>query len=168
MRVRLKLSITHDMDLITLTQCKFPIAEWIKIALRSYVEDKTLSVIPLPEMPSKIRYEKCEINFSLHEVRDKSIIEWLTALRAGQRSGAIKTIFRCSLSGPCLAGHVASADDIIELTSKPSPSFTPSFTQSKAIKKAKETSTTNLSSVSFSPETEEDDDFDIFGFNPDR
>lgn len=116
MRIRLKLSVPHDMDLITLTQCQFPMSEWIKISLKSYVEEKRLTSIPLPEIPMNIRYTKGEINFSLHEVRDKEVIAWLNTLRTGQRTGAIKSIFRCSLSAPCLAGHAISGSAAIEIS----------------------------------------------------
>ena len=165
MRIRLKLSIPHDMDLITLSQCQFPITEWIKIALKSYVEDKRLTVITLPEMPQEIRYEKCELNFSLHKTRDKCVIEWLNTLRAGQRSGAIKSIFRCSLSSPCLAGHVANGTVDTAITSKSIPSVTPSLSR---IPKKKAEKKTTYSPPPIFTEQDTDDDFDIFGFNPDR
>ena len=171
MRVRLKLSISHDMDLITLAQCQFPIAEWIKISLKSYVEEKRLISIPLPEMPPKIRYEKCEINFSLNDVRDLPVIEWLKNLRVGQRSGAIKSVFRCSLSAPCLAGHAADASAVIKAEPKAFPSAFPSIpsnvsstvSREKPMKKA----VTPAAEKILSPESESDD-FDIFAFNPDR
>lgn len=165
MRIRLKLSIPHDMDLITLSQCQFPITEWIKIALKSYAEDKRLAVIPLPEMPQEIRYEKCELNFSLHETRDKSVIDWLNTLRAGQRSGAIKSIFRCSLSSPCLAGHVADGTAENAITPKSIPSVSPSLSRTPK-KKTEKKPTYTPPPVFTEPDT--DDDFDIFGFNPDR
>ena len=166
MRIRLKLSVPHDMDLITLTQCQFPVSEWIKISLKSYVEDKKLISVPLPEMPKEIRCAKSEINFSLHETRDKDVMDWLNSLRLGQRTGAIKSIFRCSLSAPCLAGHTANVASVIIPSPKKPPSVipftTPSVTHSKAENK------TSTPSVPAQITAEDEDDFDIFGFNPDR
>lgn len=165
MRIRIKLSVTQDMDIITLTQCQFPVAEWLKIALKSYVEDNRIAVIPLPEMPEKIRREKCEINFSLHEVRDEKVIHWLKSLYVGQRTGAIKTIFRCSLSAPCLAGHISDGSPIISAPVKRLPQSIPSITPSYSPPKREEKKKTPV--IPVMPD-EDDDDFDIFGFNPDR
>lgn len=166
MRIRLKLSVPHDMDLITLAQCQFPISEWIKISLKSYVEEKRLASIPLPEMPKEIRYIKGEINFSLHEVRDRAVIAWLKTLRTGQRTGAIKSIFRCSLSAPCLAGHMATGSALTIRPQKSSPpvilSHSPAVTHLTADKKSP------LPSTSIPATIEDEDDFDVFGFNPDR
>lgn len=165
MRIRIKLSVIQDMDIITLTQCQFPVAEWLKIALKSYVEDNRIAVIPLPEMPEKIKREKCEINFSLHEVRDEKVIRWLKGLYAGQRTGAIKTIFRCSLSAPCLAGHISNGTPVISTPKKRLSQNTPSITPSSFPPKNEEKKKVPvLPAIS----DEDDDDFDIFGFNPDR
>ena len=167
MRVRLKLSITHDMDIITLTQCQFPVSEWIKISLKSYVEDGHIINIPLPETPEQIRYEKCEINFSLHEEKEKNIINWLKSLRIGQRSGAIKSIFRCSLSAPCLAGHHSNCINISTNISRDFPSVTPSVSHKKNSQKKKE-SETNITDTIIPVTNNNDDDFDVFDFNPER
>lgn len=165
MRIRIKLSVTQDMDIITLTQCQFPVAEWLKIALKSYVEENRIAIIPLPEMPEKIRREKCEINFSLHESRDERVILWLKSLYVGQRTGAIKTIFRCSLSAPCLAGHISDGSPIISAPKKRLPHNTPSITHPYSPPKSEEKRKPSVISVIAD---EDEDDFDIFGFNPDR
>ena len=94
------------MDFITLIQSpNFPFAEWIKIALKSYVENQVITAIPLPVFPDSIVFEKKTVNFTLDPVKDKAVIEWLQSLRKGQRTSAIKCVFRCSLAAPCLIGH---------------------------------------------------------------
>ena len=116
-----------------------------------------------------IRYAKGEINFSLHETRDKAVIAWLNTLRTGQRTGAIKSIFRCSLSAPCLTGHAINASAAIKIPAKETSSVTHSFAQ--AVPRADFISKPKKKPAPPplpKPVIQEDDDFDIFGFNPDR
>lgn len=102
----MKFSVLNDMDFITLIQSpNFPFTEWIKIALKSYVENQTIATIPLPVFPENIVFEKKTVNFTLDPVKDKAVIEWLQSLRKGQRTSAIKCVFRCSLAAPCLIGQ---------------------------------------------------------------
>lgn len=171
MRIRLKLSVTHDLDFICLMQCRFPLTEWIRISLKSYVEENRLSVIPLPSFPSEITAEKSVINFSLHPEKDAEVIKWLNQIRVGQRSGAIKSVFRCSLAAPCLAGHYIKPDDrIIDIKDKtPSASKLPiTATESSITPKTKKKPQIPAIQEPVSEAAAPSDDFDIFTFQHDN
>lgn len=170
MRIRLKLSVSHDMDLITLSQSQFPLVEWLRICLKSYVEEGRITTIPLPAPPPSISCDKLSINFSLNDSKDQAVIKWLSHIRFGQRSGAIKSIFRCSLSAPCLYGHYDKADNIVVATPKPAPSVLPPEYQAIPLIKEENTPIQTVEPVIFTVHnrdaTSEDDDFDILDFDP--
>ena len=148
------------MDFITLIQSpNFPFTEWVKIALKSYVENQTITTIPLPVFPDSIVFEKKTVNFTLDPVKDKAVIDWLQSLRKGQRTSAIKCVFRCSLAAPCLIGHknngfAVSPSSSRQRSPQPPRQRQPDPAQADAPKKE---------SRKKEPSTSED--FDIFSFS---
>ena len=148
------------MDFITLIQSpNFPFTEWIKIALKSYVENQTITTIPLPVFPESIVFEKKTANFTLDPIKDRAVIEWLQSLRKGQRTSAIKCVFRCSLAAPCLIGHGNNGFAV-------SPSSTKQKTFQISRQKTSEpprAATSKKESRKNEPSVSED--FDIFSFS---
>ena len=164
MRIRMKLNVANDMDIITLSQCQFPLAEWIKISLKTYVEENRFLSIPLPAVPDRIVAEKKAVNFTLQPAKDERVIAWLQRIRTGQRSGIIKSIFRASLVSPCLAGYFA--EGCPEETPTRRPATPPSNDQASASAEKSQIKVM-CSETQPSEHKDETDEFDIFAIEID-
>ena len=110
MRIKLRL-YSRDLDLIALKYTpEFRLGNAIRTALTEYVRDGAVSRIhvemseDLPELPSLD-----QIDISLANETYADVIAWLTGLKPGFRSVAVKTIIRSAIGNPILEMYAADA-----------------------------------------------------------
>jgi len=109
MRIRLGLNILNDLDLLTLNGIpKFHFKFWVGEALRVYVDTGETLRTPLPAVPAGLTLRSVMLSITFGGEKDAEVEGWLKALKHKQRSGAIKSVLRCSLMSPCLFAHVSS------------------------------------------------------------
>jgi len=103
----MRLTLRFDKDLLTLISIpEFDFRKWIRDTLGTYAITGEVRKVPLPDAATDrpiLRDMMFSITFDKN--RDAEVVELMNAVQDKQRSGAIKSILRCSLSRPCLYAH---------------------------------------------------------------
>ena len=107
MRLRLTLTILSDLDLLTLGNIpEFNFKGWVKNSLRTYVGSGITLKIPLPlTAPPSLTLKSVTYSITFDKNKDHAVENWLKSIKKKHRSGAIKSVLRCSLENPCLFAH---------------------------------------------------------------
>ena len=103
----MRLTLRFDKDILTLISIPgFDFRKWIRDTLGTYASTGEVRRIPLPATsPDKPVLKDLMFSITFDKNRDAAVVDLLRAVQDKQRSGAIKSILRCSLSRPCLYAH---------------------------------------------------------------
>jgi len=103
----MRLTIRFDKDLLTLGSIPgFNVRGWIRDTIGIYASTGEIRKTPLPAAPPDRPVLKDKMfSITFDEVKDAAVVELLRAVQDKQRSSAIKSILRSSLSRPCLYAH---------------------------------------------------------------
>jgi len=119
MKFRLNLRLQNDLDLLTL-YCNpgFPFKILLIAALNSYAADKRIHPVSLPPPYKQENLSDSCIYLSFNKRKDPAIFNWLESIQPGQRTNAIKTVFRCCLQTPCLDAFYVAENTVKKTTKK--------------------------------------------------
>jgi hypothetical protein len=170
MRLRLTLTILSDLDLLALSSVpEFNFKNWVRDSLRTYAGTGVTRKVPLPaSAPPELSLQSITYSITFDKHKDKTVESWLKSIKKKQRSGAIKTVLRCSLENPCLFAHY----DTFPATFLALPPEKGHIAAKEAGRDYRVSSKEVISGTPVSqpvpvPVPEEDDDFDIFSMSMD-
>lgn len=96
------LTFKTDLDLLSLYSIpEFDFKQWAKESLLTYIATGEILRSPLPKAPESLTVQKTTFDLTFDEQSDAIIDKWLDSLHPFQQSGAVKTLLRASLAGPC-------------------------------------------------------------------
>ncbi|MDR0287534.1 MAG: hypothetical protein LBI03_07525 [Clostridiales bacterium] len=180
MRIRLSFSILIDLDLLSIMHVpEFNFKGWMKDSLRTYAGTGKTRKVPLPaSVPADMTLQNIKLSITLDKSKDAAVEKWLNTLKNKQRSGAIKSVLRCSLEEPCLFAHDEAYPAIFLVSSSQNTHTTANETGYEApVKQNEITSAAPPSKLTSKPiseplpaqlpeiENDDDDDFDIFNMS---
>ena len=124
MRIRIKLTVLCDSDLLTLNSIpEFNFKKWVREALGTYASTGGVITIPLPDPPEMLDLKNIMLSITFDDKKDAAIVELLKPVQHRLRSSAVKTILRCSITHPCLYAHFQTLPPIVYPKKLEKPQF---------------------------------------------